>query len=120
MRISELAARTGLRVSTIRYYEKAGLCPPVARGADGRRAFSGLDLDWFTLLASLRETGMPLGKMQSFATLYKNGDTTVPERKAMLLAHRQRLAERKAQLERCDTLLTQKLARYDDIMRDAT
>ncbi|MEO1495168.1 MAG: MerR family DNA-binding transcriptional regulator [Pseudomonadota bacterium] len=34
MKISEVAELTGLSVSTIRFYEKSGLCPFIERGAD--------------------------------------------------------------------------------------
>jgi len=35
MRIGELARTTGVDVETIRYYEKTGLLPAPARGANG-------------------------------------------------------------------------------------
>ncbi|MDP3340989.1 MerR family transcriptional regulator [Frigidibacter sp.] len=116
MKISEVADRTGLSVTTIRYYEKSGLCAAIARGPDGKRRFSKNDLDWLTLLFSLRETGMPAAEMQDFAALYLKGSATIPERKARLAAHDRRLDERQAQLDRCKALLAYKLARYAEIM----
>jgi len=118
MKISEIAERSGLSIATIRYYERSGLCMPVARGADRQRRFSTNDLDWLTLLASLRETGMPMSEMREFAALYREGDKTVPIRKAMLMAHARRLDARQAELDRCKNLLAFKLARYDDIIGD--
>lgn len=115
MKISEIAARTGLSIATIRYYEGTGLCPAILRGADGQRRFSVKDLDWLALLSSLRETGMPMAEMRIFAALYHAGDDTVTDRKAMLLAHDRRLAERQDQIDRCRRLLAVKMARYDEI-----
>jgi MerR family transcriptional regulator, aldehyde-responsive regulator len=120
MKISEVAELTGLSVSTIRFYEKSGLCPFVERGADGKRRFSKTDADWLELLASLRATGMPMSKMRTFADLYASGDVTVPKRRAALLAHRQSLEARQAELERCRTILDLKLQKYDEIMRAQT
>ena len=120
MKISEVAAKTGLSISTIRFYEKSGLCPFIERGADGKRRFSKTDADWLELLASLRATGMPLSEMRKFAAFYASGDATIPNRKAVLLAHRQSLKARQAELERCRAILDQKLQRYDEIMMDQT
>ena len=116
MKISEVAERTGLSISTIRYYEKSGLCPTVGRGADGKRRFSVTDTDWLLLLASLRATGMSLPDMRAFARLYASGDETVPQRKAALLDHRLSLDDRQAELDRCRAILDLKLKRYDEIM----
>lgn len=120
MKISEIAERTGLSISTIRFYEKSGLCPFIARGADGKRVFSKKDADWLELLASLRATGMSTTAMRAFAALYASGDTTVPERKAALLAHKQSLQDRQAELDLCRKILDRKLQRYDEIMKDRT
>lgn len=120
MKISEVAERTGLSISTIRFYEKSGLSPFVERGADGTRRFTKTDADWLELLASLRATGMPLSEMRAFADLYASGDVTIPERKAALVAHRQNLDVRQAELDRCRTILDRKLQRYDDILKDQT
>ena len=45
MNISEVAERTQLSADTIRFYEKSGICPPIARDSGGRRRFSAIDLD---------------------------------------------------------------------------
>lgn len=39
MRIGELAARTGMAASAIRFYEQSGLLPPASRGANGYRIY---------------------------------------------------------------------------------
>lgn len=78
MKISEVSELTGLSVSTIRYYEKVGLCPSIQRCTDGKRRFSKTDADWLELLASLRATGMLMSEMGKFADLYASGNTTIP------------------------------------------
>ncbi|KAB7616218.1 MerR family transcriptional regulator [Amylibacter sp. SFDW26] len=115
MRISEAASRSGLSIDTIRYYEKSGLVPAIERSSDGVRQFSPENVEWLTLLASLRETGMPMKKMQYFAELYAKGDTTVSEREQVLLEHSDHLEERRKTLERCADLLRYKLTCYAKI-----
>ncbi|MEM7428974.1 MAG: MerR family transcriptional regulator [Pseudomonadota bacterium] len=118
MRISEAAARSGLSIDTIRYYERTGLAPPAGRGADGQRRFSSENVEWLTLLASLRETRMPMKQMRRFAWLYQQGHASVAERKRMLLEHADHLERQRAALDRCAELLRYKLAKYDEIMGD--
>ncbi|MDW3225197.1 MAG: MerR family transcriptional regulator [Paracoccaceae bacterium] len=112
MRIAEAAAKSGLGIDTIRFYEKSGIVPPIDRGADGHRRFTPENLDWLTLLYWLRQTGMPLKTMRHFATLYRAGDQTISERKSVLLAHASHLAERRQELDQCDAVLARKLAIY--------
>lgn len=118
MRISEAASRSGLSIDTIRFYEKFGLLPAIARGRNGNRRFTPENAEWLILLFSLRETGMPMKKMQRFAKLYRHGNDTIPERRKALLEHSEYLERRKAALDRCAELLDRKLARYDGIMGD--
>ncbi len=114
MRISEAASKSGLNVDTIRYYEAEGLVPNVPRGLDGQRRFSHENVEWLTLLYWLRETGMPMKVMRQFADLYSKGDQTIPARKAILLGHSARLAERRRALDRCDEILARKLEIYEE------
>lgn len=114
MRIAEAALRSGLSADTIRYYEKSGIVPEIRRGIDRQRRFSQENIDWLTLLFWLRETGMPMKIMHRFASLYRDGDHTIPERKQVLLAHAKHLEKRRADLDRCDEMLAYKLAIYED------
>ena len=116
MRISEAAARSGLNVDTIRYYEAEGLVPKVTRGPDGQR-FSPENVDWLTLLYWLRETGMSMKVMQQFASLYALGNATIPDRKSILLDHSRLLAKRRHDLDRCDEILAIKLEIYEEYLR---
>lgn len=118
MMISEVSKRTGLSISTIRFYESSALCPAIGRGPDGKRLFSKTDVDWLLLLASLRTTGMSLSEMRRFAALYAAGDETITQRKAVLEAHQTSLDDRQAELDRCRTLLAQKLRKYDALLED--
>ncbi|MEP6068107.1 MAG: MerR family transcriptional regulator [Paracoccaceae bacterium] len=116
MKISEVAGKSGLSIDTIRFYEKSGICPAIARGTDGIRRFSPENLEWLILLGSLRETGMPTAQMKHFANLYQVGDRTVSARKSMLVAHAQELERHHRRLDECQALLARKIAKYDEIL----
>ena len=128
MRINEASKATGLSADTIRYYEKAGLLPPIRRDQSGHRWFSQDNVDWMIVLYWLRKTGMPMKVMFRYAALVHAGDHTIPERKSILSEHGKLLAARRSDLDRCDDLLAYKLAAYaeaekgqrdDDEQRDA-
>ena len=87
--INEVANRTGLTAYTLRYYERIGLIATVNRATGGQRRYLASDLAWIEFLLRLRTTHMPIGKMQSFATLRGAGDSTVPQRRQMMEEHLQ-------------------------------
>lgn len=87
--IEEVAKRTGLTAYTLRYYERIGLIAPVARAAGGQRRYAASDMAWIEFLLRLRTTRMPIGMMQTFATLRGIGDSTVSERRQLLEDHLQ-------------------------------
>jgi DNA-binding transcriptional MerR regulator len=71
--IGEAAEKCGLSQHTLRWYERVGLLARIERGGDGRRRFSDADLDWLSLLAKLRATGMPVREMRRYAELVRSG-----------------------------------------------
>lgn len=87
MTIGEMARRTGLTESTLRYYEKKGLIR-VARDGGGRRDYDEGDVAWAAFLCRLKDTGMLLRDIRRYAELRYRGRSTMPERLAMLEAHR--------------------------------
>ncbi|HWM39286.1 MAG TPA: MerR family transcriptional regulator [Streptomyces sp.] len=100
--ISEVAAICGLSAHTLRWYERIGLMPHVDRSHTGQRRFTNRDLDWLGLVAKLRLTGMPVADMVRYAELVREGDHTFPERHALLVATREDVRGRIAELQ--DTL----------------
>ena len=59
---------------------------------------------------------MPMKVMREFASLYAQGDATIAARKNILLAHSERLAKRRDDLDRCEEILTRKLEIYEEYL----
>jgi DNA-binding transcriptional MerR regulator len=95
----EAAARTGLSIDTLRYYERIGLIDDVPRTTGGQRVYSDDHLDWFGVLTCLRRTGMPVREMRRYADLSRDGATTEEERLRILEEHRVAVLERIAELQ---------------------
>lgn len=120
MLIAEAAAASRLTIDTIRYYERSGMLPTIARGPDGHRRFSREDVDWMTVLFWLRATGMTMRVMRRYAMLVHAGNHTIPERKTILQEHGRLLARRREELDHCEKLLAYKLAAYDEVEQRKT
>lgn len=95
--IDEASTRMGVSKDTLRYYEKEGLLPRVAKAPNGHRRYSEQDLGWVETLQRLRGTGMPIREMKSFVELTLAGDHTVAQRLEVLRRYRVSLRERMAE-----------------------
>lgn len=108
----EMAARTGVPVPTLRYYERIGLLDPVRRATNGHRRYSERDVLRVAFLKRLRATGMSIRRMQHYVDLFRAGDATLAERRKMLAAHREVVLAQMAELQATVDLLNTKIARY--------
>jgi len=111
MRISEVAARTGIRASTIRYYEKIGLLPAPHR-LNGRRTYEPDVLDRLTVIRFGLKTGFSLKELRSLFAGFasRSARRSAAQRKLrelsalrVQLQNMERLI-RKVQLCRCGTV----------------
>ncbi len=61
--IGEVARRSGLRPSALRYYEEAGLLSPAAR-VSGRRHYDASVLDRLRVIACAQEAGFTIAEVR--------------------------------------------------------
>jgi DNA-binding transcriptional MerR regulator len=110
--IEQVAHRTGLSAHTLRYYERIGLLDPIDRATSGHRRYAAKDLAWIEFLTRLRETGMSIRRMQEYATLQRQGDSTIVKRRLLLEAHQRTVQTHIEKLERNLKAITRKIATY--------
>ena len=115
--VAEVAARTGLSPSTLRYYEQEGLLPPVARSPSGHRRYRQVDLDRLAFLLRLRATGMPVATMRRFAALRRQGETGRPGRLQLLVEHREQVRRTVASLQENLTAIDAKIVKHRRLLR---
>ena len=92
MTIGEIANKTNLPASTLRYYEKKGLLR-VDRDENGRRYYKESDIEWIKFIRRLKETGMFIKDIQHYSELRYIGSITMPERLKILRLHRKYVLE---------------------------
>ena len=110
--IAEAAEATGVSPDTLRWYERVGLVPAVARDGSGRRRYGADDLGWITFVRRLRATGMSTAELAEYRRMVDAGEGTVAERRARLERHREEVRQAIAELTDALALLDRKIADY--------
>ena len=119
--IGQAAARTGLSVHALRFYEREGvLVSPVLRGRDGRRRYGEEDLEWLELCIKLRSSGMPLAGIRRYAELVQQGPGNEEERLRILHQHQERVSAQIAALTTSLEMITWKVKIYQEALAAST
>jgi DNA-binding transcriptional MerR regulator len=107
MRVSELAAATGVAADTVRYYERAGLLPPPPRTAVGYRAYDAEAVDRLRFIQGAQRLGL---RLRDIADLLAVRDTGVCPCEPAEQLLRRRMAEVEAEMARLAALHEQMAA----------
>ncbi|GAB1832621.1 MerR family transcriptional regulator [Achromobacter xylosoxidans] len=110
MNIGELAKRTGLTPSRIRFYESAGLLQTVARRPNGYRTFSPEAMLALELITTAQQVGFSLDEIR--VLLPATGDDWNHD--ALLAALRRKVGE----IESLEARLARSKAQLMGLMRD--
>ncbi|WP_326796913.1 MerR family transcriptional regulator [Streptomyces sp. NBC_01808] len=116
--IAETSEQTGLKPTTLRYYERIGLIDPVDRAPDGHRRYRQSDLAWLAFLLRLRTTAMPIRQMLLFAKLRRGGDATVRDRLELLRRHETRVRGEHEAVRRSLAAIEDKIAHYERVLEE--
>lgn len=117
MTIGEIAEKTNLTESTLRYYEKKGLIR-VARNSVGRREYEESDIEWIKFIRRLKETGMLLRDIQKYSELRYCGKSTMSERLEILEIHRKYVLEQQIKWNEYLQNLDDKIEFYKQSIND--
>ncbi|KRM20550.1 MerR family transcriptional regulator [Latilactobacillus graminis] len=80
--IGQVAAMFDLPVSTIRYYDKAGLLPDIQR-VSGIRQFSDNELEALRVIECLKKSGLEIKAIKQFMDWNQAGNETFGQRKTL-------------------------------------
>ncbi|MEP2988141.1 MAG: redox-sensitive transcriptional activator SoxR [Parasphingorhabdus sp.] len=98
--IGALAARTGLSVSAIRFYEEKGLVEPF-RSSGGQRRFLRSDIRRLSFVLIAQQLGLSIGEIESLLIKLPHGRTpTAADWRKISKAMRKVIDARIAELER--------------------
>lgn len=113
MKIAEMSKECGLSTDTLRYYERIGLLPGIARTESGIRDYSDQDCARIQFVKCMRGASVSIEALIEYMDLFEQGSETVKARKALLEEQRvivqKRINEMQAGLDR----LNYKIDNYD-------
>ncbi len=109
--IAQVAELVGVSVHALRYYERIGLVE-VGRDAAGHRVYDRDALSRVVFVARLRMSDMPIQDIARYVDLVNRGDATVPERLALMQAHRAAIMRRLQKLRAALAVIDYKITTY--------
>lgn len=95
--IGEMAKMLGVPASTLRYYDKEGLLPSVARSSGGIRQFRESDIEWLRVIGCMKKAGMSIKDIRQYLELSMQGNNTIDTRLAMFRHQREVLSPSQCQ-----------------------
>lgn len=117
MTIKEVCEKYGITPDTLRYYERVGVIPTVARTKGGIRDYSDEDISWVENAICMRSAGLPVEMLIEYVRLYREGDSTFQERRDLLMKAREEIAAQLAKYQATMDKLDYKISRYDEAIR---
>ncbi len=115
--IGDVVKKTGLSAHTLRYYEKEGLLPFVAKNSSGLRVYSDEDLAWLTMIECLKSSGLQIKEIAQYIKWFQMGDKTLKERAEMFRKRKTIIEEQMAHLQIVLDKITYKTALYDEALK---
>jgi DNA-binding transcriptional MerR regulator len=108
LKIGVIAARAGVSVDTVRYYEQRGILPAPVRLPSGYRSYAPSSVERIVLARQLRAVGMSIDEIVAALAAHDRGGTCSSE-VWRLEAVRDRIDAQIAELDRLRGLLTNEI-----------
>lgn len=109
--IGRLAAQSGVKVETIRYYERVGIMPRPARSASGYRHYTDEDFKRLTFIRRGRELAFSLEALRDLLSLVNSRAYTCAEGRDLALEHLADIRGKIADLKRLERAMAEIAAR---------
>ncbi len=114
MKIAEVSEQYEISSDTLRYYERAGLIPPVNRNGNGIRDYNELDIRRVEFIKCMRSAGLPIEVLIKYMGLVQQGDKTNEARKNILKEQRELLLMRMREMQKTLDILDHKIEVYEN------
>lgn len=116
MTIAEVGKKYALTTDTLRYYERAGLIPPVPRTQGGLRDYDENACRWVEYIKCMRAAGVSVEILAEYVALFGQGKDTIAARKQLLMEQRRQIVARIDELNAVLQKLDWKLDGYEERM----
>ena len=113
MTIKEVCEKYNITADTLRYYERVGVIPAVTRSSSGIRDFQEEDIKWVENAICMRDAGVPVEMLIDYVRLFREGDSTIDARTALLKEARESIIEAKKKYDVALERIDYKISRYE-------
>lgn len=103
--IGDMSRRTGVKVPTIRYYEKEGLLETPVRTSGNQRRYGQAALDRLGFIRHCRDLGLPMPAIRDLIELAQHPDTPCAEADRIAADQLDAVRRRIAHLQRLESEL---------------
>jgi MerR family mercuric resistance operon transcriptional regulator len=110
----EIAARTGVNLETVRYYERIGLLPRPPRSEGGHRHYGEEQVRYLNFIRRGRELGFTLDEIRALLRLAKERDQSCAEARDLAVGHLKEIRAKIADLRAMEKVLREMVARCAD------
>ncbi|WP_059049752.1 MerR family transcriptional regulator [Paenibacillus senegalimassiliensis] len=114
--VQDAALMTGLTEHAVRFYTDKGLVPSVQRNKNNIRLFDEESINWLYGVKCLKQTGLPIENIKTYVDLCLEGDSTVPQRFAMMMEYREAALVQLEEAKQRVAHLEEKARQYQAIM----
>ena len=112
----EVCRELDMTYQTLKFYCNKGLVPNVKRDNNNRRIFDDRDVNWIRDLTCLKKCGMSIQEMKDYLDLCLQGESTIMQRKEMLVRKQESLRESIKELEDSVAYIDWKQNFYDEVL----
>ncbi|MBQ1683961.1 MAG: MerR family transcriptional regulator [Clostridia bacterium] len=117
MTVKDVCEEFGITADTLRYYERVGAIPKVARTKGGIREYDAEAIGWVRNAVCLRKAGVSVEAIAEYVRLFEMGDGTLKDRLELLIGERNGLKTQLDELTAAVELLDWKISRYREAVK---
>jgi len=117
MTIKEVGKLFDISPDTLRYYERVGVIPRVARTEGGNRDYNEDDLKWVQNAICFRSAGLSIEKLIEYVKLFQMGDETFQERCDLLKQAKIEILENRKKYDDALEKLEYKISKYEEAVK---
>lgn len=118
--MKETCEKVGMTYETLKYYCNEGLIPNVKRNKNNYRIFDDNNVAWIKSLTCLKKCNMSIEEMKEYLTLCLIGESTIPQRQAILAVKKEQLLKEMSDLQESLDFLNWKENFYNDVLSGKT
>ena len=104
--IGEMSRRTGVKIETVRYYEKIGMMPKPKRSEGGNRLYNTEQLQRLFFIKRCREIGFSQSEIKALLSMVDRDDVTCAEVHSITTDHVADIRQKIKDLRKLEKVLT--------------